>query len=148
MEKTNYAAKVPFTVQLRKGKKYSCLANCYIPSLNSSIPSKYLSIAVTTLAQNKKKFNLKPYTSGSILPSPRFARGVREMLNFRFHRCISKINCRLTLRTSWQIFHSKTKLYSRFIPNGFSAQNWARQASKRNPKYLRCLKQTFCNFSS
>ena len=54
MNKTNYAAKIPFTVQLLKGKKYGCLANCYIPSSKFFHPVQILVYSCNDFGAKKK----------------------------------------------------------------------------------------------
>ena len=114
--KTNYAAKIPSTVQLLKRRNKTIhLANCYL----SSISSKRVFIAVSDFGARKRNY-LKPYTSivqfspprpgkgqihhpGKALPdkfptpraqkivkSPRFfwLDGKRGLLKFRFDRRI------------------------------------------------------------
>ena len=55
MKNTNYAAKIPFTVQLLKGKKYSCLANCYIPSFKFLHPVQILVYSCNDFGAKQKK---------------------------------------------------------------------------------------------
>ena len=61
MTKTNYAAKIPLTVQLPKKKKIH-FANCHI----SSFQLFHLVQTAATSAPEKKKAHLKPDNSGSI----------------------------------------------------------------------------------
>ena len=70
MTKTNYAVKIPLTVQLMKRKKKAVtqLVAIFLP-LNSSISSKQVSIAVSDFGAETKK-SLKSYASGSIFPIP------------------------------------------------------------------------------
>ena len=55
MNKTNYAAKIPLTVQLLKGKKNVTQLIAIPLPLNSSISSKYVFIAVSDFGAKEEK---------------------------------------------------------------------------------------------